>query len=91
MTDGAIADNTTGKTLTITGEVQLDEKTVNAYKDALTEKILAVGRELDSLNARMMNPNYVDKAPRNLVKETEDAIKEKSALIDRLKQQLSLI
>jgi hypothetical protein len=39
----------------------------------------------------MMNPNYVDKAPRNLVKETEDAIKEKSALIDRLKQQLSLI
>ncbi|MBQ3470725.1 valine--tRNA ligase [Candidatus Saccharibacteria bacterium] len=71
--------------------LDVDEKTVNAYKDALTEKILAVGRELDSLNARMMNPNYVDKAPRNLVKETEDAIKEKSALIDRLKQQLSLI
>ena len=74
-------------------ELYLDvpEKVVREYKDALTEKILSVGRELDGLNARMMNPNYVDKAPAALVKETRDAIAEKEALIARLKVQLELI
>ncbi|MBQ9017763.1 valine--tRNA ligase [Candidatus Saccharibacteria bacterium] len=74
-------------------ELYLDvpEKVVKDYKDALTDKILAVGRELDGLNARMLNPNYVDKAPAHLVKETQDAIKEKSDLISRLKTQLELI
>ena len=74
-------------------ELYLDvpEKVVAEYKDALTEKIMAVGRELDALNMRMMNPNYVEKAPEHLVKETKDAIAEKEALIDRLKQQLEVI
>ena len=74
-------------------ELYLDvsEKVVTEYKDALTEKILSVGRELDGLNARIMNPNYVQKAPEHLVKETKDAIKEKESLISRLKVQLSLI
>ena len=74
-------------------ELYLDvpEKVVTEYKDALTEKILSVGRELNALNARMLNPNYVEKAPEHLVKETQDAIKEKESLISRLKAQLSLI
>lgn len=74
-------------------ELYLDvpEQVVAEYKDALTEKILSVGRELDALNARMMNPNYVAKAPEHLVKETKDQIKEKEALIDRLKTELELI
>ena len=74
-------------------ELYLDVPTevVKAYKNSLTEKILAVGRELDALNARMMNPNYVERAPEHLVKETKDGIKEKEALISRLKTQLELI
>ena len=74
-------------------ELYLDvpEHVVNEYKDALTEKILSVGRELDALNLRMSNPNYVEKAPEHLVKETQDQIKEKQALIARLKTQLELI
>lgn len=74
-------------------ELYLDvpEKVVKEYKDSLTEKILSVGRELDALNARMMNPNYVDRAPAALVKETRDLIKEKESLISRLKTQLNLI
>ena len=74
-------------------ELYLDvpEKIVKEYKDALTEKILAVGRELDALNLRMSNPNYVERAPEHLVKETQDQIQEKESLISRLKQQLTLI
>ena len=74
-------------------EIYLDvpEQVVNDYRDALTEKILSVGRELDALNLRISNPNYVEKAPEHLVKETKDQIKEKEALISRLKIQLNLI
>ncbi len=74
-------------------ELYLDvpEKVVGEYKNTLTEKILSVGRELDALNLRMMNPNYVERAPAELVKETRDQIAEKERLISRLKQQLSLI
>ena len=74
-------------------ELYLDvpENVVAEYRDALTEKILVVGKELDALNARLMNPSYVERAPAYLVKETRDGVEEKSALIERLKQQLELI
>lgn len=74
-------------------EVYLDvpEKVVLKYRDSLEERILTVGRELDTLNARMMNPNYVEKAPASLVKETRDAISEKEQLIERLKGELNAI
>jgi valyl-tRNA synthetase len=74
-------------------ELYLDvpEEVVTEYKDSLSEKILAVGRELNALNQRMMNPNYVERAPEHLVKETRDQIKEKEQLISHLKTQLSLI
>ena len=74
-------------------ELYLDipEKVVRAYHDSLEEKILSVGRELDALNARMMNPNYVDKAPAALVRETRNQIEEKEKLIARLKAQFELI
>ena len=71
--------------------LDVPKKVVAEYKDSLTEKILAIGRELDNLNLRMMNPNYVSKAPEHLVKETKNQIKEKEQLISRLKQQLELI
>ena len=74
-------------------ELYLDvpAEVVAEYKDNLTERILSVGRELNALNLRMMNPNYVEKAPAALVKETKDQIVEKESLINRLKQQLELI
>ena len=74
-------------------ELYLDVPTevVAKYREQLEARILAVGKELDALNARMMNPNYVDKAPAHLVKETRDGITEKAALIERLKRELVAI
>ena len=74
-------------------EIYLDvpESVIKEYREALTEKILAVGRELDALNLRMENPNYTERAPAHLVKETQDKITEKQSLISRLKQQLDII
>ena len=74
-------------------EIYLDvsEDAVAAYADLLEKRIMKIGRELDALNMRMMNPNYVDKAPAELVKETQDAIAEKQGLIERLKTERAAI
>ena len=74
-------------------EVYLDvsPEVVADYATALESKILAVGRELDGLNMRMMNPNYVDKAPAELVNETRKLIAEKEELIERLKRERAAI
>lgn len=71
--------------------LDVDADVVADYAQALENKILAVGRELDSLNMRMMNPNYVDKAPAELVNETRTLIAEKEELIERLKKEREAI
>ena len=71
--------------------LDVDSGVVADYAQALENKILAVGRELDSLNMRMMNPNYVDKAPAELVNETRTLIAEKEELIERLKKEREAI
>ncbi len=74
-------------------EVYLDVpvEVVKKYRDNLEERILKVGQELDALNARMMNPNYVDRAPAKLVQQTREGIAEKEGLIERLKGELRVI
>ena len=74
-------------------EVYLDvpKEVVAEYRERLEERILAVGRELDALNRRMMNSNYVDKAPAELVKETRKGIEEKERVIEGLKAELEVI
>ena len=71
--------------------LDVDEKTVASHRESLESHILSIGRELDALNARMTNPNYVKKAPAHLVEETRQGIKEKEALISRLKLELEVI
>ena len=83
-----------GIRLAVSGrEVYLDvnESIIKTYKDALTERILSVGRELDNLEKRLQNPRYVEKAPAHLVAETRQGIEEKKSLIDQLKKELSVI
>lgn len=74
-------------------ELYLDvsDQILQTYKTALEKRILDVGHELSSLEARMLNPSYVEKAPPHLVKQTRDGIAEKQALISRLKLELSVI
>lgn len=74
-------------------EIYLDvsSEISDSYRETLEDRILSVGRELNALETRMRNPNYVDKAPAHLVEETRKGIEEKTALISRLKQELTII
>ncbi len=74
-------------------EVYLDvpEEVVRKYRENIEERILKIGRELDALNLRLTNPNYVNKAPAHLVWQTREGVKEKTELIERLKKELEVI
>jgi valyl-tRNA synthetase len=69
----------------------VNEEIVTKYRDNLQAKILAVGREANTLNLRLSNPNYVAKAPKELVEETRKTLEEKEALIERLKGELEVV
>ena len=87
-------ENPSGMRLGIVNhEIYLDipEKILKEYRNNLEEKILALGREIDTLNLRLTNPNYVKKAPAVLVQETRDQITAKQNLLEKMKNELSLI
>ena len=74
-------------------ELYLDvsPEVVASYKAGLEERILAVGREIDTLNARLMNPRYVDKAPMELVNETRKQLAEKEEMVTKLREEMVAI
>lgn len=74
-------------------ELYLDvsPEVVASYKAGLEERILAVGREIDTLNARLMNPRYVDKAPIELVNETRKQLAEKEEMLAKLRAEMVAI
>lgn len=71
--------------------LDIDEETLKAYRSKLETDILALGKEIDTLNMRLLNPNYTKKAPPELVAQTETQLAEKQITLERLKQELTFI
>lgn len=71
--------------------LDIDPDTLSKYRNKLESDILSLGQEIDRLNLRLMNPNYTEKAPRELVDQTEKQLAEKQTTLERLKQELTLI
>lgn len=71
--------------------LEVSEDDLKEQRKQLEERILALGREIDTLNLRLTNPNYTNKAPAELVKQTRDQLAEKENLLAKLKDQLTLI
>ena len=68
-----------------------DYKRVQSEVDELKKQVAKLYREIDTLNLRLTNPNYVKKAPAVLVQETRDQITAKQNLLEKMKNELSLI
>ena len=71
--------------------LQIPEDILNKYKHNLEDRILKLGSEINTLDARLSNPNYVKKAPKELVDETRDQLKTKQDLLEKMKAELRLI
>ena len=87
-------DELSGLRLAIPGHniyLQIPEDILNKYKANLEQRILKLGQEINTLEARLSNPHYVEKAPKELVGETRDQLKTKQSLLEKMKAELQLI
>ena len=50
-----------------------------------------MGQEIITLEKRLDSPNYVTKAPKELVEETRNSLREKKELLEKAKAELDLI
>lgn len=61
------------------------------YKANLEENILKLGNEINTLEARLRNPKYVERAPKELVEETRNQLETKEDLLAKMKDELQLV
>ena len=88
------AEEITGMRLAIPNHniyLQIPEEILTEYKENLEDRILKVGQEINTLERRLDNPRYVEKAPKELVEETREALKTKQTQLEKMKAELQLI
>lgn len=71
--------------------LQIPEDIHAKYKANLEDRILKLGREINTLQARLDNPRYAEKAPTELVEESRLALHDKQKLLDNMKAELELV
>jgi len=87
-------DELSGLRLAIPGHnvyLQIPEDVLEKHKENLEERILKLGQEINTLDTRLLNPNYVNKAPKELVEETREQLSAKQNLLEKMKAELQLI
>ena len=71
--------------------IQIPQDVHAKYKSNLETRILKMGQEIITLEKRLDSPNYVTKAPKELVEETRKTLLEKKELLKKAKAELDLI
>ena len=88
-------DQATGLHLAVAGHpnlyLQIPEDIHAKYKANLEDRILKLGQEINTLEARLRNPNYVEKAPKALVDETRSQLETKAKLLEDMKAEFALV
>ncbi len=64
---------------------------IDALKERLNKDLKKVTIELENLNKRLSNKNFVDKAPKDIVEECRFKLKEGSVQMDRITKKLELL
>jgi len=64
---------------------------IDALKERLNKDLKKVSIELDTLNKRLSNKNFVDKAPKDIVDECKFKLNEGSVQMERITKKLELL
>lgn len=88
-------EDASGLRLAIAGHpniyLQIPEDIHAKYKANLEDRIMKLGQEISTLETRLRNPNYVKKAPKELVDETKSSLETKSKLLEDMKAEFELV
>lgn len=71
--------------------LDIDAKTLYEHEANLEARIAEGYASLKTLEGRLANPSYVEKAPAHLVEQTQTELKETKARIERLRSELDVI
>ena len=68
-----------------------DYVNIDALKERLTKDLQKVNSELENLNKRLSNKNFIDKAPKEIVDECRFKLKEGTVQHERINKKLELL
>lgn len=71
--------------------LEVDADTLYEHQTNLEKRLANAKIMVQGLEARLDNPSYVEKAPKHLVEETQQQLREKKALIERLQHELEVL
>ncbi len=71
--------------------LNVSAKTLEEHKTNLETRLATTHQEIQTLEGRLGNENYVKKAPAALVEESQKQLKEKQALVERLLHELEIL
>lgn len=71
--------------------LDVSEKTLSEHQVNLEERLAGTHADIQALESRLSNPNYVEKAPEKLVTETRQQLEEKKAVVLRLQHELEVL
>lgn len=89
-----LVDTPRGLRLALSGrEAWLDvsEETLYEHQTNLEKRLAETHGAIKALEARLLAPNYIAKAPPALVEESRTSLEEKKALVERLENELNVI
>lgn len=71
--------------------LDVSDKTLEEHKENLETRLAGAHQEIATLEGRLSNKNYVDKAPAALVEESKKLLNEKQTLVTRLLHELEIL
>lgn len=71
--------------------LDVSEETLYEHQSNLEQRLASERQQVQNLEKRLSNESYVEKAPAALVEESQKALAEKQALVERLQNELSVI
>ena len=94
LKDVISAEQPKGLRLAVSGRdawLDVSEATLAEHQINLEERLASKHADIQALEARLSNTNYVAKAPEKLVSETKQQLKEKKAVILQLQHELEIL
>jgi len=71
--------------------LDVSAETLAEHQVNLEERLATTHKDIQALEGRLSNANYVEKAPAKLVEETKDQLEEKKAVVLRLQHELEVL